>query len=99
MLGKKTIPLLVLAMGMFLGSACGPDQEEYEFPARPGESPSGYEQPPGQERPLMQPEAPSGVPPEATPEAPMGEPGTNRDFQSNDRNQGQGALFDARPTQ
>ena len=91
MFGNKTVFLLILAMGMFLGAACGPDQEEYELPARPGETPSGYEQPTGQERPLMQPEAP--------PEAPMGEPGAGRDFQIDKQDQGQGAPFDAQPTQ
>ena len=87
MFGKKTVPLLILAMGMFLGAACGPDQEEYELPARPGEGPPGYEQPQGRDRPLTQPEGP------------MGEPEPDREFLIDEHNQGQGVPFDARPTQ
>jgi hypothetical protein len=89
---KKTVLLLILAMGMLLGTACGPEPEEYESPARPGESPPGYEQPTtDQERPLMQPEA--------TPESPMGQPESGREFQINEQNQGQGAPLNPRPTQ
>ncbi|WP_028571292.1 hypothetical protein [Desulfonatronum lacustre] len=91
MFGKKTVPLLILAMGMFLGSACGPDPEEYEIPARPGESPPGYELPPGQERPqersLMQPEAP------------MGESEPGQGLQPNGQGREQGVPFDAQPKQ
>ncbi|SDB22322.1 hypothetical protein SAMN05660653_01082 [Desulfonatronum thiosulfatophilum] len=87
MFGKMTVPLLVLAACMFLGAACGPDQEEYELPVRPGERPSGYEQPTSEDRQWMQPEAPTE------------EPGSNRDFQTDGQEQEQGAPFDARPTQ
>ncbi len=95
MFGKKTVLLLILAMGMLLWTACGSDPEEYEIPARPGESPPGYEQPTEQERPLMQPEEP----PEEPMGQPEGEPESDREFQINDQDQGQGAPFDARPTQ
>ncbi|PTN38234.1 hypothetical protein C6366_03180 [Desulfonatronum sp. SC1] len=91
MFAKKTVLLLILAMGMLLGTACGPEPEEYEPPARPGESPPGYEQPTGQERPLMQPEA--------SPEAPMGEPGSEQNLQTDGQGREQGVPFDAQPTQ
>ena len=99
MFAKKIVPLLILATGIFLGTGCGQDPEEFELPARPGESPPGYEQPTSQERPSMQPEFSPEVPSEATPGAPMGEPGSDQEFQIDEQDQGQGVPFDARPTQ
>lgn len=56
----KTVTLaLMLAISALLGTACGSDQQEREFPARPGENPAGYEQQRDPTRLPMQPEAPA----------------------------------------